>query len=277
MHLRPLLLIALSSSIACTPAGPPKALTARATPEVAPRSAAPAAPAKHDEVWRKRLGDLLNPAPEKVDVDVDDECRDRSTWLSEASAERPVSSLWTGVAPHSARAPVKPSAAEEEAIAQLLCESPVTRLGKGFHCAKCPSYTESGESGMDIQAFFPGHFSGPGRDEVLVATRGCDFVTRDVPYLRGFTQAPLQVLELVDHKLAGKARYEAGDERALALEVTLRSRVDCDGRPSGCPGVDTSPYDAKLRVVFDGSTFRPAKESRPAFDRLRARDSYCAM
>jgi hypothetical protein len=347
MHPRCLLVTALSASIACTPAGPP------ATPEIA----APVAPTPQDDAQRRRLGELLNPVQKEPESRAPVE-PDPSIWLSEADAERPDASLWAGVAPRRARAPVKPSAADEAAIARLLCESPVTRRGKGFHCAKCPSYAELAglEAGMDLTAFFPGHFSGPGRDEVLVATSGCEsgasssqsygarvlvqktpggwertfyrpgalgqctpllsrtgrsrlfcqrraghmgeypltwslvgfaeiageiearddlilaFVTRDVPYLRGFTKAPLHLLELVGHELVGKAKYEAGDERALALEVTLRSRVDCVGGPSGCPSVDTSPYEAKLRVVFDGSTFRLAPESRPAFDRLRSRD-----
>lgn len=91
----------------------------------------------------------------------------------------------------------------------------------------------------------------------------------DVAYLRRSSKEPLPVLALQRHSLIGKERYEAGDDRALSIEVSVRSSVDCVG---GCPGVDRSSFDTALRYVFDGTAFQLALESRAAFARLEPRN-----
>jgi hypothetical protein len=59
-------------------------------------------------------------------------------------------------------------------IARALCDSAtVTARDAGFACA-CPAYTELPIGELTIGAFQPGHFSGRGRDEVVVATGGCE-------------------------------------------------------------------------------------------------------
>jgi hypothetical protein len=260
-------------------------------------------------------------------------------------------SAWANAGGGHARAVTALGAADRALIARALCgSSPVTSDRSGFRC-KCPSEAELDGGELELLAQYPGHFSGPGRDEVVVETRGCETgasssqtyggraLVRRIAggwgralyapgslgacgailshagrsrllchrlsghmglYSRTFTLAgfdevdgkveersveilaltthdeappsrpagPVYLLDLQRYAVVGKATYEAGDERALAIELTVRSRVSC---ASGCPDVDTSTMVLPLRFAFDGSRFHLAAESQPAFARLEAR------
>ena len=72
-------------------------------------------------------------------------------------------------------APPGDAGAEPEAVARALCGGPI-RVDGGRPTCSCPSFTETKGEGqwMTIAETFPGSFTGPGRDEVAVRTRGCE-------------------------------------------------------------------------------------------------------
>jgi hypothetical protein len=90
--------------------------------------------------------------------------------------------------------------------------------------------------------------------------------------LRIFTHAPLGVFGREHFELRGQERYEAGDDRALSVVVSVRSTVDCEGGPTACPGIDAGPIDARLRYTFDGAAFHLAPESQPVFEQISLRN-----
>ncbi|MFT3767247.1 MAG: hypothetical protein QM820_17250 [Minicystis sp.] len=149
---------------ACKPPEPP----APPVPAPQPSAQAPAEQKKLDVPQQSRLGELLNPTRDEK------KSSDSAPANNGGEATTPPPSVWTNAPPGAARSPVSPSEADRLAIARLLCESPkVGRAGSGFRCKTCPSYTDFAgmDNGMDL-TFFPGRFSGPGREEVVVAMRG---------------------------------------------------------------------------------------------------------
>jgi hypothetical protein len=249
---------------------------------------------------------------------------------SVASTKLP--SAWEAAAPAGGRGPVTIGEADRAAIARVLCEGSAARA----RCGKCPSYTEfAGEAGdLRVVSLHPGHFSGPGRIEAVVALEGCESgasssftfggraLVRRAPegwqrvhyaagalgkctailsgagrsrlvchvdgghmgvypetfFLLGFDAdardgtvveerdpflelvhhqpaEPPTDFQVVRHTLRGKARYEAGDDKALGFEATVRVRVP--------------PWEARLRYRLEGSAFVIEPGSRAAHDRLR--------
>jgi hypothetical protein len=83
----------------------------------------------------------------------------------------------------------------------------------------------------------------------------------------------LRVLEPKRFEVVGKDRYAAGDDKALAVEIDVATRVECVGGPPECPkpGVDKASF--ALRFVFDGAKLEPAPESKAALEKLRTRDA----
>jgi hypothetical protein len=78
--------------------------------------------------------------------------------------------------------------------------------------------------------------------------------------------------EVTRHAVLGRSAYEAGDERALAIEVGVRSRPTCPGIVNQLPKPDNGPLDTTLRFAFDGAKFSVTPETRPAFERIMARE-----
>lgn len=334
-------LLAASSLLLVACASPARpSVSAAVLPAPAPSAAAPVPEAAR--VSYAGLGALLNPVEESPPPTI------------ELADEPPPPSVWIGVGAGRAQPPRVLGAGDRAAIAGALCgSSPVSAGSAGLRCA-CPSYTELPDGGLTLRAFYPGHFSGPGRDEVVVETEGCvtgasssqsyggrAIVRRGAGgwtrvfynpgtlgecstllshagrsrllcrrtaghqglLVTGVTLVAFdeeagaavdrshQVLELLTHGesgfappagpvysseigrfvLRGQAAFAAGDDRALSLDLVVKSRASCTGGPAACAKVDTAPLDLPLRFVFDGEAFKPAAESRPALARLAAR------
>jgi hypothetical protein len=311
-----------------------------ALPAPAPTAAAPVPEATR--VSYAGLGALLNPV---------EESRPPAIQLADEPAPP---SVWTGVGAGRAQPPRAFGAGDRAAIARALCgSSPVSGGSAGPRCA-CPADAELPDGELTFSAMYAGHFSGPGRDEVVVETQGCvtgasssqsyggrAIVRRGASgWTRVFNEPGAlgdcstllshagrsrllcrrtaghmgllvtgvtlvafdeesgaavdrshQVLELLVHTdgpptppagpvysseigrfvLRGQAAFEAGDDRALSLDLVVKSRASCTGGAAVCAPIDTAPLDLPLRFVFDGEAFHPAAESRPALARLAAR------
>jgi hypothetical protein len=81
------------------------------------------------------------------------------------------------------------------------------------------------------------------------------------------------VVDVTCHAVLGERAYEAGDERALSIDVGIRSRVRCLPDPGACASLaDKATIDLSLRYTFDGATFQLTPASRPAYERRRDRD-----
>ncbi len=308
---------------------------------VSPDPPPPPAPRALTDDERTRLADLLDPVePEPP-----------------PAVEPP--SAWSQAPPARPRAPVRFSERDRRDVVRVLCEASEAVAGKrGFRC-DCPSYTEMTFTvaeglGLELGPFFPGHFSGPGRDEAVVVMSGCESgagssqtyaeaaLVRRTPAgwervyhqhdalgdcasilspggrsrlvchrtgghqghypvafnLVGFDEVgvetrpildpilsfttheggpccapdPVFKLDVTRHALLGKAAYEAGDERALTFEVSVRSHVVCVDHPDACARLGLAPVTLSLRYTFDGTTFRRAPESAATEEMLRSRD-----
>lgn len=65
---------------------------------------------------------------------------------------------------------VRFNANDRAGVARVLCESKPLVKGR----CKCPSWAELDGIGLQIGTILTGHFSGPGRDEAIVETSGCE-------------------------------------------------------------------------------------------------------
>jgi hypothetical protein len=237
-------------------------------------------------------------------------------------------------------------------VVRALCEGKPAIVGKrGFHCV-CPSYSDDPEgiNRMTLGPFFPGHFTGPGRDEVVVVLQECEsgagsgqtyashaVVRREPPgwklalferdalgdctsilspsgrsrlvchriggHMGGYFGAlnlvafdetarqaeqqnqpifryewnqggedPSDVIGVTRFAVLGKRAYEAGDERALSMDVGIQCSVQCGEDRKKCAALaDKATLHLSLRYTFDGATFQLTPASRPAYERLRTR------
>ena len=99
------------------------------------------------------------------------------------------------------------------------------------------------------------------------------------PIVSFSTQAPIPNFEtpsqlfqfdVTRFALRAKSEYEAGDDRALGLDLGIQSRASC--RPKAdCAGPDTTTRSLSLTYSFDGESFSLAPSSRAAFAVLEAR------
>jgi hypothetical protein len=89
-----------------------------------------------------------------------------------------------------------------------------------------------------------------------IEERGATFLTI-VHVLPLPEEKPAADVRIVEHALRGVARYQAGDERALVFEATVRVR----DRPAPA-------WDARLRYRLSGGDFTLEPESRAAYERL---------
>jgi hypothetical protein len=84
--------------------------------------------------------------------------------------------------------------------------------------------------------------------------------------------ARFDVLDVTRFAVHGKRAYEAGDERALSIDVGIRSSVRCEQDQKACASLtDKATIDLSLRYTFDGTAFQLTPASRPAYERLRSR------
>ncbi|APR87127.1 hypothetical protein A7982_12476 [Minicystis rosea] len=130
----------------------------------------------------------------------------------------------------------------------------------------------SGHMGLYYDTFSLIGFDEPEGETDERADTFLRLVSHDVAYLRAQTQGPLSVFVVQRFVVQGREEVQAGDDKALAVEIALRSSLDCAGGASGCPGVDRRTFDAALRFAFDGGTLRITPETRAAFDRVQARN-----
>jgi hypothetical protein len=85
-------------------------------------------------------------------------------------------------------------------------------------------------------------------------------------------QGPASHLNLTSYAITGRETYQAGDDHALAIDALVRSRVECVGGASACPGLTPSTVDFPLRFLFDGVKFELAPASEDTFRRMKARE-----
>jgi hypothetical protein len=147
--------------------------------------------------------------------------------------------------------PIALSDGDRLAIARLLCESAtVARRGAELACGTCPSYTErAGDAGDHrLAAFYPGHFSGPAADEVVVEMRGaCESGASSGQTYGGHA--------MVRRTRDGWQRtfYEAGGlGECTAIRGTTRSRLVCRRR-AGHMGLLTETFTL---VAYDDAAGR---------------------
>lgn len=320
---------------ACAPPPPP--------PREPPKPAAPDGAAASAAPSGTALGALLNPVEEPPKKDTPPE--------PEEEGDTAEGSPWKSAAVGRPQAPAALSAADRLAIARAICESDAVAGGAPVIRCACPKYTDlPGDDKMRIEVYHRGQFSGPGRDEVVVATRYCETgassgqtyggraLVRRTPdgWRRVFynpgalgvctvihsgtgrsrlvcsragghmgiffeelvliafdekngkvREARSSILDLETqvppiegyayrfdigrHPLSGQAAYQAGDDRALALDATVVSRIYCVGAASVCPGLVPSRATFALHYTFDGSKFHLAPASEAAFRKMKAR------
>jgi hypothetical protein len=85
------------------------------------------------------------------------------------------------------------------------------------------------------------------------------------------TRGPAYHRDIVRHGVSGGAAFRAGDDHALAVDATVRSRIECLGGADACRGVTAGTVDFRLRYVFDGARFRLSPASEDAARRMNAR------
>jgi hypothetical protein len=81
-------------------------------------------------------------------------------------------------------------------------------------------------------------------------------------------EEPHTDLHVVHRVLRGKAKYEAGDDGALAFEATVRVREACARDDAECQRKPPPPWEAQLRYRLEGSAFVLEPGSRGAYERL---------